>query len=629
VEPLLITPDACLVDELARVHMERVLRDAPGHVAGVAAELGELPPGSSYRVQAEWQLLDFPNERVERTGAAIRGAALVRPGVRVEARGDVVEVDGTVLLDRGVHVFDSRRMPGPLAVASSRGRPAFPRRPIVAFVACDADRSRIEWASALVDALLSHDVEGRLLVPEMPPGPLLTRPCTNERESLDTLRPDVVVALDATARAEVPNWCRERNTVIVHVSDDPDMHSELVSWRIGRASGRCRARIGRGIDAPALAALLSRLCAGPQPMPPAGDTRPRDRRLGPASPEVMRRHTATSVVVVADSTATPMPGRTEALVDQLAAAGFEAGVERFDGADTDRLVEADIVVVSATAVGTAPPWLIDRRDAGRATIADLLPSDLVGPGDATLDFSPAAVARAQVCGAVTAPAGATYAAAGRLAARVLALPTLLRRSRAAALEQAYADRPAGAGSDPVIGWHLPATASCRPLYEHAVLDALMSLLRRRSSVRVHLVGTTSDVLSRLTTHERVRSTAGEVDAATLASWSVHLYTPALRGGLLADDAVTIFETAHVGVPSVGPAPAGAAGLGDVPDALVVADPMAADAWTDTLQSVLDDVSFRSVLSRGIARRSHAVRGAIASQAVAQRFVGWAMFGRAR
>ena len=151
----------------------------------------------------------------------------------------------------------------------SWGSSPFPRRPLVLFVACRPDPGLADWARRLVNDLLPHDVEGRLALTEVPPGVHLTRPCLPSAESIQALSPDIVVALDARAAADVPAWCTERKTVIIEFASDPQMQTELVSWRVGQASGRLRARIGRGVTAPELARLVSRLCAGPQPVPPS------------------------------------------------------------------------------------------------------------------------------------------------------------------------------------------------------------------------------------------------------------------------------------------------------------------------------------------------------------------------
>src|SRR5207248_433523 len=100
-------------------------------------------------------------------------------------------------------------------------------------------------------------------------GRSLTRPVRPGEASFRALAPDIVVTMDAAAAARVDDWCAgDRATVVV--AWDPDLRDpmELVSWQIGRASGRLRARIGPRVESPAFASLVGRLCAGPQPMPP-------------------------------------------------------------------------------------------------------------------------------------------------------------------------------------------------------------------------------------------------------------------------------------------------------------------------------------------------------------------------
>ena len=94
-EPRLILPEGLVIAELVQDRMARQLERAPSHVAGIVAETGELPPGSSYRVEAEWRALDCPSDAYEPSANPVHGAVLVRPGVRRRRRGGaVVDVDG-------------------------------------------------------------------------------------------------------------------------------------------------------------------------------------------------------------------------------------------------------------------------------------------------------------------------------------------------------------------------------------------------------------------------------------------------------------------------------------------------------------------------------------------------------
>ena len=224
------------------------------------ADTGPLPAGSSYRVHVEWRSLEFPSIADDTNAIRVRSAVLIRPGVAFEWRGDTLEVDGPLLVDRAAHADDAQRGPGPLDVASELGRPPFPRRPIAVFVACRPDPELGDWARRLVNDLLPREVEGRLALAEAPPGAHLTRPCLPCPESIQALGPDIVVALDTDAAADLPAWCgTHRKTVIIELA--PDLHApiELVSWRVGKASGRLRVSHGRGVEAPEFVRLVSRL----------------------------------------------------------------------------------------------------------------------------------------------------------------------------------------------------------------------------------------------------------------------------------------------------------------------------------------------------------------------------------
>jgi hypothetical protein len=275
--PQLVHPEGWVLDWITRDRLARQLRRADPAVDGIVAPATELPAGASFRVHAERCALR-PVDALEPLGSAttadatsVRGALLVRPGVRCTVEGDVVAAPGAhLLVDPGTHAHDPWQPPTALVDASPAARPPFPWRPVVAVVVCgpDPDPDRLDWARSMVNALLRRDVEGRLAVTAAPEGLHLTRPCLASPASLEALAPDVVVAADDAAREAAPGWCRRRSTVVVEVADDPLLGVELVSWRLGRAQGRLRARIGERVAPATVADLARRLSAGPQPEPP-------------------------------------------------------------------------------------------------------------------------------------------------------------------------------------------------------------------------------------------------------------------------------------------------------------------------------------------------------------------------
>lgn len=263
----LVVPTGWVIDWIARDRLERALAHAPADVAGVAAWGGPLPPGSSYRTYAEWLALEDPLDRLSPAAGPIRGAVLVRAGVSTAVSATEVTAEGRVMSVSGTHAHDPAAEIEELSPASAEGRSPFPVRPIVVFLACHG--SPEAWVAPLVNGLVESDVEARIASARIPGGPHLTRPCNASLESIRALRPDTVITLDDGAREVADEWCgSERSTTIVDVDPDADSVGTLVDWQIGRASGRLRARIRPDADAPTVAALVSRLAAGPQPLPP-------------------------------------------------------------------------------------------------------------------------------------------------------------------------------------------------------------------------------------------------------------------------------------------------------------------------------------------------------------------------
>jgi hypothetical protein len=272
-ETTLALAEGWVIDDLARQRLSRQLAGAPDGVTGVAAATGELPPGSSFRVHAERMALQ-PMSALAHTSSPVSGAVLLRGGITYELRDRAVDVTtGVLLLDPGAHAHDPWRPVGPLQTASDLGRPPFPWRPLVVLLTCDPDPDIAEWARTCVNALIRRDIEARLALPDEIAGLHLTRPCLANEASLHALAPDVVIALDPVALECAQDWCHnDRSTVLIELTIDVAPRSELVSWRLGEEQGRLRARIGRQ-DVPTLPALIRRLCAGPQPMPPVEGAR--------------------------------------------------------------------------------------------------------------------------------------------------------------------------------------------------------------------------------------------------------------------------------------------------------------------------------------------------------------------
>ena len=445
-EPRLVVPEGLVIDESTRERLERQLALAPDTVAGVAGESSELAPGAGYRVHAEWTALQTPLSRIAPAAGPVRGAVLLRPHVEFEVRDGRVEVpSGSVLVDPGAHVHDPFRPIGPRRAASERGRPPFPRRAVVVFLGCEPPADA-EWVRRTVNRLVRRDVEARIATPDPAPGAEapalhLTRPCAPSEESIRALAPDIVVTLDATAAARVDEWLAgDRSTVVVAFDQTLVDPMELVSWQIGHAAGRLRARIGTRVDVPAFASLVIRLCAGPHPMPPADEpgllpvrTAVREHWTGDAASEQ-----AEGCVVITGAADAATTARVDGLVDNLEGAGITVSVEPLRP-DADvapaGAARARLVLLAGAGPGPAIDRLIaERRGAGLPTALDVGRDDLDADGRLTT----AAAALGEACGLLVAPGGARHEATARTAARVLMLPTLLTRARAAALRDVRA-----------------------------------------------------------------------------------------------------------------------------------------------------------------------------------------------
>ncbi len=639
-EPRLVVPEGLLIDESVRERLVRELATAPADVAGIAAEIATLVPGASYRVHTEWTALENRAPLARHRGGAVRGAVLVRADADCMIRDGAVEVEsGAVFVDPGAQVHDPHRPPGPLEVASERGRPPFPRRPVVVFLGCEQFRDP-DWLRRLVNRLVRHDVEARIAFPlpnagttteaSSPSDVHLTRPCLAGEATIRTLAPDVVVTLDATAAAQIDAWCEgDRSTVVVDLDLTLAHPMELVSWQIGRASAvgskRRRARIGRWVEAPAFAALVGRLCAGPHPIAPSD--KPELLELRTAVREHWTRPEsvpgAEGCVVLTGTLDGNASARVEGLVDNLAAQGIPALTRRVGATANDLPSEARAAALVLLAGVTAAPSLdaliADRKRAGLPTAVDLTAADLEAPGPETpAGLTGSATALAEACGLVVAPVGARLAVARGAALRAIDLPTLLTRARVAALREARAT------IDPtsalVIGWCM-GTGDRSAAYADAVGEGIARILAEHRD-RVEIVGDAARVPAALRGHERVRVVPrAEPDPAMIAGWAVHVWTPELLGDEILDDARRLEEAGCAGVPSIMPLVAHGGVDGFVSSHVLVESVDTPDHWYDALHHVLDDPIVRQIRAHEAARRTDALDELAISKAVVSRFMG--------
>src|SRR5207247_10906137 len=159
----------------------------------------------------------------------------------------------------GARGTDRRGPVGRCVDVSTRGRPPFPRRPVVVFAATKVDAAGADWARRMVNRLVRREVEGRLALAAVAEGFHLTRPCLSGAASIRALAPDVIVTVDAGAAEQAADWCRtDRSTVLIELVDEPAIVHELVSWPIAHARGRVGGQVSRRVGATSRARLAHR-----------------------------------------------------------------------------------------------------------------------------------------------------------------------------------------------------------------------------------------------------------------------------------------------------------------------------------------------------------------------------------
>ena len=134
----------------------------------------------------------------------------MRPHVGFEIRDGRVEVaEGSVLVDPGAYAHDPHRTFGPLLDASERGKPPFPRRPVVVFLGCEPARRRL--AATAREPAGAPRRRGAYRAARRRRGCASDPAVRCRREaSIRALAPDVVVTLDDVAAANVDALARGR-----------------------------------------------------------------------------------------------------------------------------------------------------------------------------------------------------------------------------------------------------------------------------------------------------------------------------------------------------------------------------------------------------------------------------------
>lgn len=574
-------PDGWIIDSLAAFRLEHQLATASELIGSVVAPLTPLPPGASYRTLAEHLSLR-PLDAVRRHPADAEppfGARLHRDA---RDRGS----SPMCLVDSGAATHDPSSVDRELLVASPIGRSPFPRRPVVALVGVDPTGAVLDRAHLLTDALIALEIEARLVVGRFPIGTHLTRPCLADLRSLQILRPQVVVVLDAPGHDLAETWYREsRATSLVGLDPDATTGIVLRSGPDDPPGSPYRACIHPDTPPDSLAELFRRLVAGPQPGPPTTVSAHTAVQVT-SGPTRRRPATIRSVGLWAGVLDRAGRERLDGLADRLRAGGDTA--VRGDGVgDATTLERADVLVLRGLA--TTPELLeliARRRAAARPTIVDLSADDL-GSSPSTFGLSTDILPIVQASRLASTPSEAwctELRTAGYSAHR---LPTLRRPDARRGAEVQLVDAPR------TITWvldpcddHPPAAA--------AVEEALRSMLAKRPGTRVVVCGDPRRWPPPL---ELGRDSArvDEPDASLLAETTLFVWTPDRRRASADGSPTWLVRAAEREIPTlidrIGP---------DDTSALVPPDATIDRAddpgrWRATIEWLLDDdIALRTI-----------------------------------
>ena len=119
--------------------------------------------------------------------------------------------------------------------------------------------------------------------------------------------------------------------------------------------------------------------------------------------------------------------------------------------------------------------------------------------------------------------------------------------------------------------------------------------------------------------------SSEPASQALSRWAVHLWTPPLFDGDIADDTRAFVEVSAVGIPTLLPQAVQSAVGGYPPPGLLVNSFRHANDWIVPLRALLDSESTRSRLSRAAMQRFDTMNGAAASAVAVNRLIGWALY----
>jgi hypothetical protein len=281
--------------------------------------------------------------------------------------------------------------------------------------------------------------------------------------------------------------------------------------------------------------------------------------------------------------------------------------------ESSGLPVADVVsALDDGSLAVAPDRVVElagaRRRSGRPTVFDVGARDVEATGDGIV-LTPGAHDLVTACGLATSPGGALHRAASA-ASRALVVPTMLSRSRHAALRHAT-----GTTSSRVVTWY------ATPGGDGAASEGVAKVLAERSDVRLDVVGDPSDLPVALRGHAHVRA-VHVADPETVAGSAAHVWTPELLDGELVDGVVPLLDAASAAVPSVMSASARAFLDGWVSHEVVVEHADDPAEWAAILLALLDDDRKRAYQGGEARRRANSLSSPGACNASVERFLGW-------
>ena len=464
-----------------------------------------------------------------------------------------------------------------------------------------------------------------MAVTRVPEGDHLTRPCLPDLRSLEVLRPQVIVTLDAGAVELAEAWCgRTRYASIVDLDPDATRPIEVRPWATTTPGKPLRAIVHPDAPAEEMAGLFRRLVAGPQPGPPTLVTEIRPRRPAaapPAHPRAGVRPRPAAIRSVGILTGV-LDGagrdRIEAIAARLEIRGDR--VLRSDRADDGLLEPVDVLVLRGLPAEPDVLALVGRRRAAaRPTVLDLGPDDL-GTVDGTHSFGLSGDARAlaDACGLVTSPSDAWCSELRAAGLAALRLPTPHRTTAPAA------PVPALPHPSPTLLWVLDPTDLPAAPAAAALEQAVASLLDDRPGTRVILCGDPRRWPTSFPVEAGASLRSGDPDASVLGETTLILWTPDGRVAGAAGTPAWLLSAAEREIPTLVDRTGAELQSELFPPETAIERPHEPDAWRHAIGWLLDDDATRRSVGADTRRRAGAVDTDEHADRTVQSLLSWAL-----